>query len=112
MAAIGANPAHGLGHGPIGALVNAWSALALAGSFELLMTLIRTEARIHTARVPSVDMSHPGKVDHDAQLALTETPSLEHTVLMWHKAGHSQRAIARELNIDRRRVRRILNEAA
>ena len=41
-ATIGANLAHGLGHGPIGALVSAWPALALAGSFELLMTLIRT----------------------------------------------------------------------
>jgi hypothetical protein len=36
-ATIGANLAHGLGHGPIGALVSAWPALALAGSFELLM---------------------------------------------------------------------------
>jgi hypothetical protein len=41
-ATIGANLAHGLGHDPIGALVSAWPALALAGSFELLMTLIRT----------------------------------------------------------------------
>jgi hypothetical protein len=29
-ATIGANLAHGLGHGPIGALVSAWPALALA----------------------------------------------------------------------------------
>jgi len=35
VATIGANLAHGLGHGPIGALVSAWPALALAGSFEL-----------------------------------------------------------------------------
>src|SRR5262245_52195717 len=42
VATIGANLAHGLGHGRIGALVSAWPALALAGSFELLMTLIRT----------------------------------------------------------------------
>src|SRR6266851_6372101 len=34
VATIGANLAHGLGHGPIGALVSAWPALALAGSFE------------------------------------------------------------------------------
>jgi hypothetical protein len=47
-ATIGANLAHGLGHGPIGALVSAWPALALAGSFELLMTLIR--AQPHTPR--------------------------------------------------------------
>src|SRR5713226_3440992 len=42
VATIGANLAHGLGHGPIGALVSAWPALALVGSFELLTTLIRT----------------------------------------------------------------------
>ena len=44
-ATIGANLAHGLSHGPIGALASAWPALALAGSFELLMTLIRTGPR-------------------------------------------------------------------
>jgi hypothetical protein len=37
VAAIGANLAHGLSHGPIGAMVSAWPALALVGSFELLM---------------------------------------------------------------------------
>lgn len=42
VATICANLAHGLGHGPIGALVSAWPALALAGSFELLMLLIRS----------------------------------------------------------------------
>ena len=42
VATIGANLAHGLNHGPIGALVSAWPALALVGSFELLMLLIRT----------------------------------------------------------------------
>jgi hypothetical protein len=31
-ATVGANLAHGIGHGPIGALVSAWPALALAGS--------------------------------------------------------------------------------
>ena len=42
VATVGANLAHGVGHGPIGALVSAWPALALVGSFELLMMLIRT----------------------------------------------------------------------
>ena len=41
VATVGANLAHGLGHGPTGALVSAWPALALVGSFELLMVLIR-----------------------------------------------------------------------
>jgi DNA-binding transcriptional regulator LsrR (DeoR family) len=31
---------------------------------------------------------------------------------MRHEAGHSQRAIARQLNIDRRKVKRILDRAA
>jgi hypothetical protein len=42
VATVGAHPAHGVGHGPVGALVSTWPALALVGSFELLMMLIRT----------------------------------------------------------------------
>jgi hypothetical protein len=42
VATVGANLAHGVGHGPVGALVSAWPALALVGAFELLMMLIRT----------------------------------------------------------------------
>src|ERR1019366_7592661 len=56
-ATIGANLAHGLGHGlghgPIGALVSAWPALALAGSCELLMTLIRTGPPSETTATPT-----------------------------------------------------------
>jgi Protein of unknown function (DUF2637) len=111
-ATIGANLAHGLGHGPIGALVSAWPALALAGSFELLMTLIRTEPRASAAREPSVQVSHTMPIgNHNAPPALAAAPSMAQTVRNWHEAGHSQRAIARELNIDRRKVRRIVDEA-
>jgi hypothetical protein len=35
VATVGANLAHGIGHGPLGALVSAWPALALVGAFEL-----------------------------------------------------------------------------
>jgi hypothetical protein len=35
VATVGANLAHGVGHGPVGALASAWPALALVGSFEL-----------------------------------------------------------------------------
>jgi hypothetical protein len=42
VATVGADLAHGLGHGPIGALVSVWSAVALIGSFELLMMLVRS----------------------------------------------------------------------
>lgn len=40
-ATLAANVAHGLGHGPIGAGVGAWPAVALVGSYELLMMIVR-----------------------------------------------------------------------
>jgi hypothetical protein len=41
-ATLAANVAHGLGHGPVGAAVAAWPAVALVGSYELLMVIIRS----------------------------------------------------------------------
>ena len=41
-ATLAANVAHGLGHGVIGAAVAAWPAVALVGSYELLMLVIRS----------------------------------------------------------------------
>lgn len=41
-ATLAANVAHGLGHGSIGAAVAAWPAVALVGSYELLMIVIRS----------------------------------------------------------------------
>jgi predicted dienelactone hydrolase len=40
-AALAATVAHGPGHGPAGAAVAAWPAVALVGSYELFMTIIR-----------------------------------------------------------------------
>src|SRR6201987_873996 len=40
-ATLAANVAHGLGHGLTGAVVAAWPAVALVGSYELLMMVIR-----------------------------------------------------------------------
>jgi DNA-binding transcriptional regulator LsrR (DeoR family) len=48
---------------------------------------------------------------NDVPPVLTEVPSIEQAVRMWHAAGHSQRAIARELNLDRRKVKRIIDQA-
>ena len=106
-ATIGANLAHGLGHGPIGALVSAWPALALAGSFELLMTLIRTEPHANQEALP---VGHEGQAVPTAEPAgAAGTPTVEQTVRAWHSAGHSQRAIARDLGIDRRKIKRIVD---
>ena len=113
VATVGANLAHGVVHGPIGALVSAWPAVALAGSFELLMMLIRTGHRDDTELSADTARHHPAPAsDHDAPVATSPMPSLEQTVRAWHEAGHSQRAIARELNIDRRKVKQIIERAA
>ena len=112
-ATIGANLAHGLGHGPIGAMVSAWPALALAGSFELLMTLVRSGVPASPIPALPAQMSHSLPItDQNAPPALTRAPNMEQTVRAWHQAGHSQRAIARELGIDRRKVKRIIDHAA
>jgi hypothetical protein len=109
LATIGANLAHGLGHGPIGALVSAWPALALAGSFELLMTLIRRERQASATPADTAHVNQYAPVTGNyAPPELAKAPGVEQTVRAWHNAGHSQRAIARELNIDRRKVKRIL----
>jgi Protein of unknown function (DUF2637) len=49
-ATLAANVAHGLGHGPVGAAVAVWPAVALVGSYELLMTVIRSSQAGPTAR--------------------------------------------------------------
>jgi len=95
-ATIGANLAHGLGHGPIGGLVSAWPALALAGSFELLMTLIRTEPHTTQTTIPA---DHEGQavpiMEDGVPPALAGAPAVEQTVRAWHSAGRSQRATTR-----------------
>jgi Protein of unknown function (DUF2637) len=112
VATVGANLAHGLGHGPIGAVVSAWPALALVASFELLMLLIRTQ-RQDDAEPADVAPNHSvPALEQDAPPVAQPALSLEQTVRARHSAGHSQRAIARELSIDRRKVKQIIEQAA
>jgi hypothetical protein len=44
VATLAANVAHGWSDGPVGAVVAAWPAASLVGSYELLLWLIRTSA--------------------------------------------------------------------
>jgi hypothetical protein len=113
VATVGANLAHGLGHGPVGALVSAWPALALVGSFELLMLLIRNQHQDSTDW--SADATRSRSVpalEQDEAAVVQPALSLEQTVRARHSAGHSQRAIARDLSIDRRKVKQIIERAA
>jgi hypothetical protein len=113
VARVGANLAHGLGHGPIGAVVSAWPALALIGSFELLMLLIRNQHQDDAGSSADTAPHHfvPAP-DQDQPQAVQPALSLEQTVRTRHSAGYSQRAIARELSIDRREVKQIIDRAA
>jgi hypothetical protein len=75
------------------------------------MTLIRTGRRDAAQRAELVPASQTLKITHhDVPCTLTEPPSLEQTVRAWHQAGHSQRAIACQLSIDRRKIKRILDQ--
>jgi hypothetical protein len=59
-ATLAANAAHGLGHGLIGAAVAAWPAVALVGSYELLMMIIRgAQAQPDATVMPPVPDADP-----------------------------------------------------
>lgn len=105
VATIGANLAHGLDHGPIGALVSAWPALALVGSFELLMLLVRTHQRTNPMG-GDVTPNHSEPPKDDAGSDVVQT------VRTWYAEGRSQRSIARDLNIDRRKVKQMIDDEA
>jgi len=68
-ATLAANVVHGLGHGPAGAMVAAWPAVALVGSYELLMVIIRSaQAPAGTALGPGASGA-PGDDPFQAQAA-------------------------------------------
>ena len=93
-----------------------WSApgpLALVGSFELRMTLIRTGRSIRTGGADGEPLCRAAlTAAQKAPPELTVAPTLVQNVRARHESGQSQRAIAREFNIDRRKVKRILDQAA
>lgn len=77
------------------------------------MTLIRTGPRTNIPSASPAQMNHHLPAPNGATPpTITAAPDLEQTILAWHQAGHSQRAIARQLGIDRRKVKRILDQAA
>ena len=58
-ASLAVNVAQGWSHGPIGAVVAAWPAASLVGSYELLAWIIRTAAPAGPDRVPVADHGGP-----------------------------------------------------
>jgi len=53
VATLAANMAQGWSHGPVGAVIAAWPAVSLVGSYELLVWIIRTAAAVDPDRVPA-----------------------------------------------------------
>jgi hypothetical protein len=96
-ATLAANVAHGLGHGPVGAAVAAWPAVALVGSYELLMMVIRgSQAVPHgtsdSSGVPDPLQEQAAEVFAD-QLAADRVPSV--------------RAIRAQLHVGQPRAQRL-----
>ena len=60
--------AQGWSHGPVGAVIAAWPAVSLVGSYELLVWIIRTAAAGEPVRGPAADQGGP-QADHAGQLA-------------------------------------------
>lgn len=112
VATISANLAHGVGNGAIGALVSAWPAVALVGSYELLMALVRAEhSTVADRAAVGAENNVAPAAGSDAPPTPVDAPSLEQVVRARYDAGDSQRAIARTLKIDRRKVKRIIEGA-
>ena len=82
LATLAANVMHGWAHGPIGAVVAAWPALALVLSYELLMGLIRRSAvttvtaEVHESVVPA-QVNAFSDVKPDMVEHLEEPPAVE-----------------------------------
>ena len=55
IATLAANMAQGWSHGPVGAVIAAWPAVSLVGSYELLVWIIRTAAAGGLDRGPAAN---------------------------------------------------------
>ncbi|MBO3751902.1 DUF2637 domain-containing protein [Streptosporangiaceae bacterium NEAU-GS5] len=114
VATIGANVAHGMSHGTVGAVVSAWPAVALVGSFELLMLLTRsatTSAAVQLAPEPDPAPLAP-EVPKRVDVAQTPEDAIRADYLAsLNGPGRplSQRFLADKHGIDRRKVKQIIS---
>jgi hypothetical protein len=103
-ATLAANVAHGLGHGPVGAAVAAWPAVALVGSYELLMTVIRSSQAPPSGASAGAGIPIPDPLQGEAaevfagHLAADRIPSI--------------RAIRAQLHVGQPRAQRLRNYLA
>jgi hypothetical protein len=76
VATLAANMAQGWFHGPVGAVIAAWPAVSLVGSYELLVWIIRTAAAGDLGRGPVADHGGPqaGHYGTSLRLAAAQEP--------------------------------------
>lgn len=97
LATLAANVTYGLGQGIIGAAVAAWPAVALVGSYELLMMVIRS------SQVPAGGMPETG---HGADPLLEQAAELFAEQLAADRVP-SVRAIRAQLRVGQPRAQRL-----
>jgi hypothetical protein len=78
VATLAANMAQGWSHGPVGAVIAAWPAVSLVGSYELLIWIIRTSAAGNRASGPVADHGGPqaGHSRTSLRLAAVQEPDV------------------------------------
>jgi Protein of unknown function (DUF2637) len=87
-ATLMANMAQGWSHGPVGALVAAWPAVSLVGSYELLVWLIRISGALE-CELPE----EPGCQDAEGQAAgQLSAPAGTQRAVSGHEPGDENRA--------------------
>ncbi|GAA0968922.1 hypothetical protein GCM10009555_015120 [Acrocarpospora macrocephala] len=117
VATVGANVAHGMNHGIVGALVSAWPAVALVGSFELLMMLTRRVASTDPQERENPARDEIGSaLVHVGTIGTIVAQSTEEAILADYVASLngpgrplSQRFLAEKHGVDRRKVRQIVS---
>ncbi len=79
IATLAANMAQGWSHGPVGAVIAAWPAVSLVGSYELLVWIIRTAAAGDLGRGPAADHGGPraDRYGTSPRLAAAQGPDAE-----------------------------------
>jgi hypothetical protein len=112
-ATIGANVAHGAGHGAVGALVSAWPAVALIVSYELLMKIIRAGGEVR----PEPAAHHRSTTGRHCPHPVAATADEAVQVAWLHGRDclgdePSQRHLERQFRIDRKRVAALVRAVA
>ena len=92
VATVAANVAHGWSHGPVGAVVAAWPAVSLVGTFELVLWIIRATAASAPVREEVADRASEPADHPAATLRLMSVPAPDGSEV--HRNGSGEAVVA------------------